>query len=142
MTRQPFEHVVRHDVHNNAIVREVDRTRQRELGRWGVIGVLVVSGLLFLAWQHFEFLQHGYELDRMQQDWVRELEINRHLRLEIEALRAPARIERIATGQLGFVAPGGGDVVVLERAPPPAETDRPLVAARAGETFDAETGRP
>lgn len=142
MSRQPYEHVIRHDVHNNAIVREVDRTRQRELGRWGVVGVLVVSGLLFLTWRHFEFLQHGYELERMQQEWVRELEINRHLRLEIEALQAPARIERIATGQLGFVAPGSDDVVVVERGAPPAEPGQPLVAARGEETVDAETGRP
>ena len=35
-------------------------------------------------------------------------EINRHLRLEIETLRSPARIERLATGRLRMVAPGPG----------------------------------
>ena len=97
MSRQRFEHVIRQDIRNNPIVREVDRTRQREFRRWGLIGVLLVTVLLVSAWLHFELLQHGYRLEQMQQELVRELEINRHLKLEIETLRAPARIERIAT---------------------------------------------
>ena len=58
------------------------------------------SVLLFSAWQHFELLRHGYRLEQMQQERAAEDEINRHLRLEIETLRSPARIERLATGRL------------------------------------------
>ena len=140
MSGQRFEHVIRQDIHNNPIVREVDRTRQREFRRWGVIGVLLVTVLLFSAWLHFELLQHGYRLEQMQQELVRELEINRHLRLEIESLRAPARIERIATERLHFVTPGNDDAVVIERVAPAAEPDPSLVATRRGETTYA--GRP
>ena len=35
-------------------------------------------------------------------------DINRHLRLEMETLRAPQRIEKLATERLGMVAPGDG----------------------------------
>ncbi len=140
MSRQRFEHVIRQDIHNNPIVREVDRTRQREFRRWGVIGVFLVTVLLLSAWLHFELLQHGYRLEQMQQQLVRELEINRHLRLEIETLRAPARIERIATERLHFVAPGNDDAMVIERVVPAAEPDRSIVATRRGETTHA--GRP
>ena len=140
MSRQRFEHVIRQDIHNNPIVREVDRTRQREFRRWGVIGVLLVTVLLLSAWLHFELLQHGYRLEQMQEELVRELEINRHLRLEIETLRAPARIERIATERLRFVAPGNDDAVVIERVAPAPEPDRTLVATRRGEA--AHAGRP
>lgn len=140
MSRQRFEHVIRQDIHNNPIVREVDRTRQREFRRWGLIGVLLVTVLLFSAWLHFEFLQHGYRLEQMQQELVRELEINRHLKLEIETLRAPARIERIATERLRLVAPGNDDALVIERVMPAAEPDRSLVATRRGEATYA--GRP
>ena len=140
MSRQRFEHVIRQDVHNNPIVREVDRTRQREFRRWGVIGVFLVTVLLLSAWLHFELLQHGCRLEQMQQELVRELEINRHLRLEIETLRAPARIERIATERLHFVTPGNDDAMVIERVMPAAEPDRSIVATRRGETIHA--GQP
>ena len=93
---ESFEYAIRKDVRNNPIVREVDEQRQRELWQSLGIGVLLVLVLLFSAWQHFELLRHGYRLEQMQRDRAVEADINRHLRLEIETLRAPQRIEKLA----------------------------------------------
>ena len=60
------------------------------------------------AWQHFELQQHGYKYEQMLQERAEEELVNRHLRLEVETLKAPARIERVATGRLKMVAPAGG----------------------------------
>jgi cell division protein FtsL len=125
-----FEYEIRKDVRNNQIVREVDEQRQREL--WTSLGIfsLLVSVLLFSAWQHFELLRHGYRIEQVQRDRADEDDINRHLRLELETLRAPQRIERLAIERLGMVAPGPADAVILERVtsnPPPAKS---LVAVR------------
>ncbi len=79
------------------------------------IGVVLVLALLFSAWQHFELLRHGYRLEQLQRDRAAESDINRHLRLEMETLRAPQRIEKLATERLGMVAPGDAEAVVLER---------------------------
>ena len=126
------DYAVKRDIRNNPIVREVDRGRQRELWRSLGIGVALVVVLLFSAWQHFELLRHGYRIEQMQQERARELEINRHLRLEIETLRSPARIERIATEQLGLVEPDGEEAIVIERVvppvAPPATFDEPVLA--------------
>jgi cell division protein FtsL len=100
MTSGTFEFVIKKDVRNNPIVREVDRKRHREMWRAIAIGVVVVVALLFSAWQHFELIRHGYRIEAMQRERLVQDEINRHLRLEIETLRSPARIERLATGQL------------------------------------------
>jgi len=130
MSRQHFEYAIKKDIRNNPIIREVDATRQRELWRSMAIAVLLVAVLLFSAWQHFELLQHGYRIEEMQQARARELEINRYLRLEIETLRSPQRIERIATEQLNLVAPNRAEAVVIERviaAPVPAPS---IVATR------------
>jgi cell division protein FtsL len=86
--------------------------------------------LLFSAWQHFELLRHGYQIERLQQDRAAEEEINRHLRLEIETLRAPRRIERIATEQLHLIAPSRGQAIVIERVTPSAPPEKSIVAAR------------
>ena len=124
---ESFEYAIRKDVRNNPIVREVDEQRQRELWQSAGVGVLLVLVLLFSAWQHFELLRNGYRLEQMQRDRAVEADVNRHLRLEIETLRAPQRIEKLAVQQLGMIEPGPGDAVVLERvvAPqPPASVRR------------------
>ena len=130
MTTDTFEYAIKKDVRNNPIVREVDRTRQREMWRSTGIGVVLVSVLLFSAWQHFELLRHGYRLEQMQRDRSAEDEINRHLRLEIETLRSPARIEKLAIERLHMIAPGPGDASVIERVLPSVPPPHSVVATR------------
>jgi cell division protein FtsL len=130
MSRLDVEYDIKRDVRNNPIVREIDKTRQRELWRSVAIGVCLVSVVLFSAWQHFELLRHGYEIAEMKQDHARELELNRHLRLEVETLRSPRRIERIAIEQLNLVAPTPAEAQVIERITPAAPPDRSVVASR------------
>ena len=127
---ETFEYAIRKDVRNNPIVREVDEARQRELWQSVVIGVLLVFVLMFSAWQHFELLRHGYKLEQMQRDRAAEAEINRHLQLEIETLRAPQRIEALATERLGMVAPTADEAIVLERVVEPSRPATSLVAVR------------
>lgn len=130
MSGLDFDYAGRRDIRNNPIVREVDKVRQRELWRSAAVGVFLVFVLLFSAWQHFELLQLGYRIEQMQEELARELEINRHLKLEIETLKAPDRIERIATEQLDLVAPGSEEAIVIERVVPATPPDRSLVATR------------
>ena len=125
-----FEYAIKKDVRNNPIVRELDEQRQQQLWRSAVIGGFLVLVMLFSAWQHFELLRHGYEIQRMQRERAAEEEINRHLRLEIETLRSPVRIERIATKELHLVTPTRDQAIVLERVTPTAPPDKSIVAAR------------
>src|SRR5918998_2093827 len=117
---ETFEYAIRKDVRNNPIVREVDERRQRELWQSIAIGCMLVLVLLFSAWQHFELLRHGYRLEQMQRERAVEEEIHRHLTLEIETLRAPQRIEKLATGRMGMTHPTADEAVVLERVTPVA----------------------
>jgi cell division protein FtsL len=130
MTAETFEYAIKKDVRNNPIVREVDRDRHREMWRSTLIGAFLVLVLLFSAWQHFELLRHGYRLEEMQRERANEEAINRHLRLEIEKLRSPERIERMATGRLRMVAPSADDAIVIERVIQTPAPPRSVVARR------------
>jgi cell division protein FtsL len=130
MTAETFEYAIKKDVRNNPIVREVDRERHREMWRSTLIGAFLVLVLLFSAWQHFELLRHGYRLEEMQRERASEENINRHLRLEIETLRSPERIERMATGRLRMVAPSADDAIVIERVIQTPAPPRSAVARR------------
>jgi cell division protein FtsL len=129
MTERDFEYAVRADVRNNLVVREVDRQRQRELWRAAAVGCLLVVVLLFTALQQFKLIRYGYELERMQQQRLTEERVNRQLRLELETLRAPQRLQEIATGELRLVSPTADQAIVIERVIS-AEPSNALVALR------------
>jgi cell division protein FtsL len=122
---EAFEYAVRKDVRNNPIVREVDAERQAEMWKTLFLAGLVVMAVMFWTWQHFELLRHGYRLEELQKQQVAEEDIARHLRLEIDTLRSPKRIEAIARGRLNLVTPKREDAIVIERvvaAEPPAKS--------------------
>jgi cell division protein FtsL len=127
---EPFEYAIRKDVRNNPIVREVDHARQREL--WTSVGVggLLVLALLFSAWQHFELLRHGYQLEELQRQRVVEEEAGRRLRLEIDTLKSPKRIEKLAIERLHLVPPSREEAIILERIMPAPAPAKSVIARR------------
>ena len=134
--QQDFERDIKRDIRNSPIVREVDPARLRENVRWVGSGVFLVMVVLFSGWQYQELRQHGYDIGDEQAERAKELEINRHLRLEIETLKSPKRIERIATEFLEMVAPSSEDAIVLQWVVP-SETPQPgIVAEQRGEALD------
>lgn len=126
---EPFEYAIRKDVRNNPIVREVDEARQREL--WKTVGLTVglVIAALFFAWPHMELMVNGYRIEQLQKQKDAEEEMTRQLRLEIETLRSPTRIEALATSRLHLVAPKQDEAIVLERVVP-AELPASSIVAR------------
>jgi cell division protein FtsL len=127
---ESFEYAIKKDVRNNAIVREIDETRQRELWKSVGVAVVLVLALLSSAWQHFELLRNGYQLEELQRQRAAEEETGRRLRLEIETLRSPKRIESLATSQLHLVAPSRDEAIVLERVVPADPPAKSIVARR------------
>jgi cell division protein FtsL len=127
---EAFEYAIKKDVRNNPIVREIDEDKQRELWKSvGIAGFLVVV-LLFSAWQHFELLRHGYQVEELKRQRAAEEETARRLRLEIETLRSPTRIEALATQQLHLVAPSRDEADVIERVVPADPPASSIVARR------------
>jgi cell division protein FtsL len=127
---ESFEYAIRKDVRNNPIVREVDNARQRDL--WKTVGVAsaLLVMVLFWAWQQFELLRNGYRLEELQRLRAAEEETARHLRLEIETLKSPRRIEAIATERLHLVVPTPEEAIVIERVVPAEPPAKSVVARR------------
>lgn len=127
---ESFEYAIKKDVRNNPIVREVDEVRQREMWKSVAIAGFLVLVLLFSAWQHFELLRHGYEIEEMQRQRAAEEETTRRLKLEIETLKSPQRIESLATQKLHLVAPARDEAVVIERVQPTDPPAKSVIARR------------
>ena len=127
---ESFEYAIKKDVRNNLIVREIDETRQRELWKSAGIAVFLVLALLFSAWQHFELLRHGYQTEELQRLRASEEEAGRRLRLEIDTLKSPRRIEALAFEQLRLVTPSPDEAIVIERVLPADPPGASVVARR------------
>ena len=128
-----FEYAIKKDVRNNPIVREIDEERQRQLWRTAGISAVLVLVVLFSAWQTLELVLHGYEVQRLERERASEEEVNRHLRLEIETLRSPKRIEEMAIKDLKLVAPARDQAIVIERVTPAAPPEKSIVALRGAQ---------
>lgn len=136
---EAFEYAIKKDVRNNPIVREVDERRLREQWKLLALGAVFVGVLLFSGWQRVELLQHGYRVEQMEKERAAQREVNRHLRLEIETLKSPQRIEALATQQLHLVAPEAGSAVIIERVVP-ADPPSASVVASAQEKSSERAG--
>jgi len=123
------DYVVRARVQNQAIVREVDEQRQRELFRLVWLGALVLCCVLFAAWQHHAHRRLEKRQAELRADRAAALEVRRHLQLEIASLSSPSRIERIALRQLGMLAPDRGTSAIVERVVTTPTTQAPSVLA-------------
>jgi cell division protein FtsL len=109
-------------IDNRRLVRERDPGYVRE---WAglILGALVcLTVVLVCAWQQFEYVRTGYQLEELRtrheqvQDW------NRTLRLEHATLTDPMRIDAWARNQLGLETPHAGQLI-------PASGERPVVQA-------------
>ena len=129
MSGADFEYAIKKDVRNNPIVREIDEARQRQIRRSVAIGAVLVAVMLFSVWQNSLLVQHGYNLQRLQEQMDAEKVINRRLRLQIEVLRSPERIEGLAR-KLKLVPPSADEAIVIERVTPATPPDRSVVASR------------
>jgi cell division protein FtsL len=127
---EPFEYAIKKDVRNNPVVREVDEARQRELWKSVSVAGFLVMALLFSAWQHFELLRHGYQVEQLRREKAAEEEAGRQLRLEIETLKSPKRIETIATQRLHLISPSDDEAIVIERVIPADPPAKSIVARR------------
>lgn len=127
---EPFEYAVKKDVRNNPIVREVDEARHRQL--WNSVGVTALLVLMVLLWAapQFQLVRHGYRLEELERQRAVEEDTARHLRLEIETLRSPKRIDALATERLHLIAPSRDEAIVIERVVPAGPPDKSVVARR------------
>lgn len=110
-----LEYAIKKDIRNNPVVREIDLQQKREFLRTLVLACLIVSMLLFSAWQHSEIVLSGYRLEELRARVAEEDSRNRQLKLELEVWKRPQAIEERAITTLHMVRPTEKDTIVIER---------------------------
>jgi cell division protein FtsL len=134
----PEFYFVKH-IDNSRLVREVDVERRRECFSLLGLGVLVFLFVLLFAWQHFQCVRYGYQLEQYKAERSTLEEQNHRLRLEEAALADPQRIDTLARTQLGMVSPGPQQIIRLGDTDPAAAEDASPELARNFSVGDGDT---
>jgi cell division protein FtsL len=92
MKRNPQSHA------NHKIYRERDHSAFSRLVLLLVCGLVLTSGFLLAAKQHFAAVQYGYKSEQLRSEQRRLLEEQRRLLLMKEEATSPVRLEPAARG--------------------------------------------
>jgi cell division protein FtsL len=92
-------------IDNSRLVRHVEPARLRGLYRTAALGVVVAMFLMLYVYQHFRCIDLSFQLEDLKTKQTQLASFNSELRLEIEGLRDPQRIDVIARRHLGLTEP-------------------------------------
>jgi hypothetical protein len=98
-----FQTVKRID--NSRLVRNVEPVRLRNYYKTVALGGLMAVFFMFYIYQHFRCIDLSFQLEDLKTRQTEASSLNSGLRLEIEGLRDPKRIDYIARRQLGLTEP-------------------------------------
>jgi cell division protein FtsL len=92
-------------IDNSRLVRNVQPVRLRSFYRTAALGALIAACLMMYIYQHFRCIDLSFQLEDLKSQQLLSSSLNSELRLEIEGLRDPQRIDVIARRQLGLTQP-------------------------------------
>jgi cell division protein FtsL len=106
----PEIYFVKH-IDNSRLRREVDLEKRRECFSLLGLGILVFLFVLLFAWQHFQCVRNGYQIEQLKAERAALEEWNHQLRLEQASLADPLRIDTLARRELGLAVPSPQQVI-------------------------------
>ena len=92
-------------IDNSRLVRHAEPVRMQGFYRTAVWGGVIAMFLMFYVYQHFRCIDLSFQLEDLKARQTKISALNSELRLEIEGLRDPRRIDVIARRQLGLTEP-------------------------------------
>jgi cell division protein FtsB len=107
-------------IDNSRLVRAAEPVRMQGFYRSACWGAVIAVFLMFYVYQHFRCIDLSFQLEDLKGRQTKMSALNSELRLEIEGLRDPRRIDVIARRQLGLTEPLPTQVQEFE-APADAE---------------------
>ena len=91
-------HIVSKRIDNSRLVRPDSPGRWRELLKQLAVGGLLAGVMFLYAWQHFQCVQLGYQMESLKAQQAQMTELNRQLTLEAAACVPPRASTRLRGG--------------------------------------------
>lgn len=121
----PEIYFVKH-IDNSRLEREVDIAKHRECFSLLGLGTIAFLFIMLFAWQHFECVRYGYQIQTLMKKQAAMIEWNHALKVEFASLSDPQRIDNAAT-ELGLVSPNANQIIQVQNPaviqPQPSKTE-------------------
>ena len=92
-------------IDNSRLVRHVEPVKLRNLYKTVALGSILAVFCMMYIYQHFRCIDLSFQLEDLKTKQVQAQSLNSELKLEIETLRDPQRIDVIAQKELGLKRP-------------------------------------
>ena len=92
-------------IDNSRLRRHIEPAKLRNLYRTVALGGVMAAFFMLYIYQHFRCIDLSFQLEDLKSRQTQSTALNSELRLEIEGLRDPRRIDVIARRQLGLTQP-------------------------------------
>jgi cell division protein FtsL len=89
-------------IDNSRLVRHVEPMKLRNLYKTAALGGIVAAFFMLYIYQHFRCIDLSFQLEDLKAKQEQAQALNSGLKLEIETLRDPRRIDVIAQRELGL----------------------------------------
>jgi len=97
-------------IDNSRLVRHVEPMKLRNLYKTAALGGIVAVFFMLYIYQHFRCIDLSFQLEDLKAKQEQAQALNSGLKLEIETLRDPRRIDVIAQKELGLQRPQSAQV--------------------------------
>jgi cell division protein FtsL len=97
-------------IDNSRLVRRIEPVKLRNYYKTLLLGGMVALFCMFYVYQHFRCIDLSFQLEDLKAKQMQAQSLNSELKLEIETLRDPARIDVIAQKELGLKRPESAQV--------------------------------
>jgi cell division protein FtsL len=97
-------------IDNSRLVRHVEPIKLRNLYKTVALGSILAVFCMMYIYQHFRCIDLSFQLEDLKAKQVQAQSLNSELKLEIETLRDPQRIDVIAQKELGLKRPDSAQV--------------------------------
>lgn len=97
------------------ISTKAQAARNKLIKRVGILVIVIVISALFCVWSRVQIVQIGYEITNLQKQSDELAKKASHLMLEVERLKSPGHLQKVAGSVLGMHPPGAEDVILVKQ---------------------------
>lgn len=102
-------------LHGQGVSSKAAKERNRLIKKVVLVLLVITLSALFCVWSRVRVVQLGYEISNLQNESKELTTRMNHLKLEIERLKSPTRLEKVATKMLGMHAPASEEMVFVKK---------------------------
>lgn len=100
---------------SQGIASKAQAERNKLIVKVAVLLIVILASALFCVWSRVRIVQMGYEVSNLQKNADELSKKFSHLNVEVERLKSPQRLGKVASEFLNMHPPSNNEIVFVEK---------------------------